>query len=245
MTCLLRSTTRQQRCGRTRLGFTLVELLISVTIIIALVGIVTLGSLWGRNKAQASSCLSSIKQLGLAGELYLSDYDHVFPLIIKEPFRPGLEPLSSWANWRNDVAPYLGADIRCPKHTFSPLIPANFKWGYSINNLVNSLERQNSNSKATVFTFSPKNQHIVENLANTIFFSECDSSHIATSGWTIFGVPIFHGLFVADIKEQFHNKNNSGRHSDGANYVLMDGSARWIHYQQAGYGDHSPYKFRF
>lgn len=63
--------------GRT--GFTLIELLVVIAIIAILAAILFPVFAAARAKARSVTCLSNIKQLGLAVQMYLSDYNQNFP----------------------------------------------------------------------------------------------------------------------------------------------------------------------
>jgi len=62
-----------------RSGFTLIELLVVIAIIAILAAILFPVFAKAREKARQSSCASNIKQLGLAVQQYLQDYDETTP----------------------------------------------------------------------------------------------------------------------------------------------------------------------
>src|SRR5437588_8538470 len=62
-----------------RKGFTLIELLVVVAIIIILAGILYPVFAATRRAAYNSVCLSNLKQIGLAVQMYTQDYDECFP----------------------------------------------------------------------------------------------------------------------------------------------------------------------
>src|SRR6201984_300402 len=62
-----------------RRGFTLIELLVVIAIIAILAAILFPVFAKAREKARQTSCLSNIKQVGLALTMYVQDYDELTP----------------------------------------------------------------------------------------------------------------------------------------------------------------------
>src|SRR5262245_17413238 len=62
-----------------RCGFTLIELLVVIAIIAILAAILFPVFAQAREKARQATCLSNIKQIGLAAMMYVQDYDETFP----------------------------------------------------------------------------------------------------------------------------------------------------------------------
>lgn len=60
-------------------GFTLIELLVAISIIALLVALVLPALTSAREAARASVCLSSIRQMGLASQMYRDDHDQYLP----------------------------------------------------------------------------------------------------------------------------------------------------------------------
>ena len=67
---------------RRRSGFTLIELLVVIAIIAILAAILFPVFAQAREQARATSCLSNTKQIGLAAQMYLQDYDETLPISI-------------------------------------------------------------------------------------------------------------------------------------------------------------------
>src|ERR1051325_3348500 len=93
-------------------GFTLIELLVVIAIIAILAAILFPVFAQAREKARAISCLSNIKQVNLAFDMYLQDYDETMVVaLVNAPADPAK---SLW--WPTLMQPYIKTwDIyRCP-----------------------------------------------------------------------------------------------------------------------------------
>ena len=78
-------------------GFTLVELLVVIAIIGILAALLFSGVSRAKGKAQRIQCVSNVRQLGQAMQLFIAD-SHVYPLMINSVYWKGkyTEHFSSW-----------------------------------------------------------------------------------------------------------------------------------------------------
>ena len=90
-------------------GFTLVEMLVVISIIAVLAAILFPVFASARAKARQSVCLSNLRQLGMALYMYVGDWDDTYPYDIKPraPAALGAVPAYDGTNkW--DASPIVG-----------------------------------------------------------------------------------------------------------------------------------------
>lgn len=87
-------------------GFTLIELLVVIAIIAILAAILFPVFAKARERAKQTSCISNLKQIGIALTSYASDYDDVYPAerftgtgspTWKDAIQPGVRSIDVWA----------------------------------------------------------------------------------------------------------------------------------------------------
>src|SRR5579864_1016576 len=108
----------QSTPSTTRRGFTLIELLVVIAIIAILAAILFPVFAQAREKARQTSCLSNMKQIGLAAIMYVQDYDEEYsPIRVADITGPNGEP-DAIITWRNVIQPYIkNLDVfSCPSN---------------------------------------------------------------------------------------------------------------------------------
>src|SRR5687767_14923164 len=95
-------------------GFTLIELLVVIAIIAILAAILFPVFARAREKARQSTCLSNLKNLGLAISMYTGDFDDRVPMFFDQP--ANLAGAGYRAHWPGKIEPYVRniAIYNCP-----------------------------------------------------------------------------------------------------------------------------------
>ncbi|MCW3100564.1 MAG: prepilin-type N-terminal cleavage/methylation domain [Chthonomonadaceae bacterium] len=85
-----------------RRGFTLIELLVVIAIIAILAAILFPVFAQARERARAISCVSNLKQIGTATNMYVQDYDETYPCGWGGPGDSAIRCM-----WRYSLQPYI------------------------------------------------------------------------------------------------------------------------------------------
>lgn len=91
---------------RRRNGFTLIELLVVIAIVAILAAILFPVFSQAREKARGMSCMSNVRNVGIALSLYVQDYDETFPMNAYCDPKANKIP-NPWMYWTDVIDPYV------------------------------------------------------------------------------------------------------------------------------------------
>ena len=244
--------TRPQR-KFTLTGFTLIELLVVIAIIAILAAILFPVFAKVREKARQTACLSNQKQLGLAFAQYVDDYDQIWPGGSTTP--PAINaPVGN--GWAGQIYAYVksSAVYTCPDDPTTSSIAGETPVSYGYNNDINRQDPANPKidgtgadsaftaPSVTVVLFEMRGD--IANVTNPLEGTGTVQQDFSPTGE---GVPdLFHvgssnnnvkydtgylggagGVAMGGfVKSEYLAA--TGRHTDGSNYLMADGHAKWL-----------------
>ena len=225
-----------------RQGFTLIELLVVIAIISILAAILFPVFARARENARRTSCLSNLKQMGLAAMQYAQDYDESYPkgsIAGSNPYPDGPGWLGGLWLWPQVLYPYHKSRqvFRCPSSsvnlTHSSGAPTPTYGNYGANRLI-----------IVDAATAPVKMAALRSVANTYMFMDSGGYLIQPIGassatvpngayWYLpgtgsLGVTKGATAWAATYSQELEKDFQTGRHLGGVNVTFADGHVKWL-----------------
>jgi len=218
-------------------AFTLVELLVVIAIIAILAAILFPVFARARENARRTSCLSNLKQMGLAAMQYTQDYDEKYPAgfyTTSQPAPNGYPWVSGLWFWQQTLYAYHKSSqvFNCPSAPVSPVDSQGRATPYYGNYGANRLVMRGGGATeaivglpsitapATVYLMMDSGNYIVSTEAVTI----PRGSYDYVPGLGELGVTAGSPALLTTVVSDFQK----GRHFGGMNIAFADGHAKWV-----------------
>ena len=185
-----------------RRGFTLIELLVVIAIIAILAAILFPVFARAREKARQTSCLSNVKQIGLATLMYVQDYDETMPhhqrvgrvITVQTQVQPYMKNEQLWV-CPSESAPYYYYWDNPTGTTAMTGIPGSYGWN------------TNLGSRGIAYNIGVRSLAEIQSPVDVGMWADCQ------------------------VRLTHLQDNNvirtAARHNDGGNMVHVDGHAKW------------------
>lgn len=234
-------THSQKRINR---GFTLIELLVVIAILAIIAALLFPVLSNARESGRRTRCLANMRQVGLALQMYLSDYTETFPM---NRFPDAQRPLSndwgglhgsSW-NWKRAVLSYLKsvAVLECPSNAYqweSEYIDNYGGAGGDESNWAHTLKLPISYAyNGSFFHEGIPIRVLGEPLHRPRYYAEIlEPSWLIMLTETRVNYPDLGGWAIPQVlalrRGVVEGKGLFQSHQKGINWVFCDGSAKWL-----------------
>lgn len=225
-------------------AFTLIELLVVLAIIALIAALLFPVISNAREAGRKTRCLSNLRQIGMAIQMYLSDYDETFPM---NRFPDAQHPLShEWGalqgssyNWKRALLPYLKSVqvLECPSNSYrwSSEFIENFggeagdesNWAWSLKLPISYAYNGSFFHEGIPIRVLGEPYQRARFLAEIpepswlILLTETRVNYPDLGGWTLTQELVLRSGVIS-------GKGLLQSHRGGVNWVFCDGSAKWL-----------------
>jgi prepilin-type N-terminal cleavage/methylation domain-containing protein len=229
-------------------AFALIELLVVIAIIAILAAILFPVFAQAREKARGSVCVSNLKQIGLAVQMYLQDYDTTYPSQQRDGVNvnlPGAPPVytDTEQNFMDELYPYVKNTqiFICPSDRPNPGTGAyaiyKLKGGWANGYHFNGTFLTNPPA-CKPGTCHGIGEAAVANPANTQIIRETGYGYLFDRAWER---PYSAGYPAASYgKDDCNLFVQAALHFNGYTLLMADGHARWFQGTQTRTMSHRP-----
>ncbi|MEM8736930.1 MAG: DUF1559 domain-containing protein [Planctomycetota bacterium] len=214
-----------QSVSSRRSGFSLIELLVVISIIALLIGLLLPSLASARETARSIQCSSRMRQLAMAADIYATDHDGQYPTRNVSP------------RWPAQFQPTYQAEeiLLCPNDpnpTSNDTVPEEFDRAprsfmfNGFNDLRNRVDNSDPSNPTTDFVDnsdqSTMDRDFLRDFSNTIFFGEKESGHDG------YYVDIFADIndILIWIEQSRHGGTGNPERGGVSNYAFGDTSVR-------------------
>ena len=187
-------------------GFTLIELLVVVAIVVILAAMLLPALSKAREKARQAVCMNNLKQIGLAFQMYASDYDNYLPYV-------GNPPAPTGGYWYElpRIPKYLNIKVN------------QYKLAAKKTLLHCPSDREKNTSGLIYYSY-----------AMNRYLGGAKYSRITNSSRTILLADSFYTCVISSTTIWSGVEWGKGRHPNGANFLYVDGHVRYLVYPDEG-----------
>ena len=219
-----------RRDGMKPMGFTLIELLVVIAIIAILAAMLLPALSAARERARAASCISNMKQLGLACDMYSDNWDD-------SVLYGGYDQSVRWMHLLHDFVPMIDTGKPGGSGIGSAVLPVlgcpsdpDFNWNYNNNQKSNPNNNPSygQNNLVRPSSTTKRTRKMIVNPSHKIHFA--DTAHLR--GGEASGLFADASYVICESKDNPESAEYpyslSKRHSGGLNILWVDGHVSYV-----------------